>query len=153
MVQAPQLEFVFEARVEVASPVDMGETPRGRQRMVPIRGGIVDGPRLRGEVLAGGADWQVVRADGAAELEARYVIRTEDGTQIAVVNRGLRHAPPDVNAKLLAGEKVDPAQVYFRATPSFSSAAAAHDWLNRSIFVCTGERLPDAVALKFFKVL
>ncbi len=152
MVQAPQLEFVFEARVEVAPPVEMGETPRGRQRMVPIRGGIIDGPRLRGEVLAGGADWQILRPDGATELEAHYVIRAEDGTQIAVINRGLRHAPPDVNAKLLAGEKIDPAQVYFRATPSFASASPAHDWLNRSVFVCTGERLPNAVALKFFRV-
>jgi Protein of unknown function (DUF3237) len=153
LVQVPQLEFVFEARVDVAPAVDMGETPRGRQRVVLIRGGIVDGPRLRGEVLAGGADWQIVRADGASELEARYVIRAEDGTQIAVINRGLRHAPPDINAKLLAGEKVDPAQVYFRATPSFSSASPAHDWLNRSVFVCTGERLTNAVALKFFRVL
>jgi hypothetical protein len=153
LVQAPQLEFVFEARVEIAPPVDMGETPRGRQRVVPIRGGIVEGPGLRGEILAGGADWQIIRTDGASELEARYVIRTDDGAQIAVINRGLRHAAPDINARLIAGEKVDPAQVYFRATPSFASASPAHDWLNRSVFVCTGERLPNAVALRFFRVL
>jgi hypothetical protein len=152
MVQAPLLEFVFEARVKVAPPIEMGETPRGRQRMIPILGGTVEGPNFRAEVLAGGADWQILRPDGAAELTAHYVIRAEDGTLIAVINRGLRHAPPDINARLLAGEKVDPAHVYFRATPTFASASPDHEWLNRSIFVCTGERAPDSVVLKFFRV-
>jgi hypothetical protein len=153
MVQAPQLEFVFEARVNVAPPIDLGETPRGRQRMIPILGGAVEGPKFRGQVLAGGADWQILRPDGVAELTARYVIRAEDGNQIAVVNRALRHAPPAINARLLAGEKVDPALVYFRGAPSFASASPAHDWLNRSVFVCTGERWPDAVLIQFFRVL
>jgi hypothetical protein len=153
MVQAPQLEFVFEARVKVAAPIELGDTPRGRQRMIPILGGTVEGPDFHAEVLAGGADWQFLRPDGATELEARYVIRTQDGTPIAVVNRGLRHAPPEINDRLLAGEKVDPAHVYFRATPSFYSASPAHDWLNRSIFVCTGQRWPDGVLLDFFRVL
>ena len=152
MVKAPQLEFVFEARVTIAPTVEMGETPRGRQRMIPITGGTVEGPDFRAEVLPGGADWQFLRPDGATELEAHYVIRTPDGTNIAVVNRGLRHAPPEINAKLLAGEKVDPALVYFRATPTFYSASPAHEWLNRSVFVCTGERWPDGVKLKFFRV-
>ncbi len=153
MVQAPQMEFAFEMRVKVAPPVEIGETPRGRQRMIPILGGTIEGPNFRGEVLAGGADWQFLRPDGATELEAHYVIRAADGTQIAVVNRGLRHAPPDINVKLLAGEKVDPAQVYFRATPTFYSASPAHEWLNRSVFVCSGERAPDGVLLHFFRVL
>jgi hypothetical protein len=153
MVQAPQLEFVFEARVKVAPPVEMGETPRGRRRMIPILGGTVEGPNFRGEVLAGGADWQIIRPDGAAELTAQYVIRAADGTNIAVTNLALRHAPAEVNAKLLAGEKADPSLVYFRGSPTFACASPAHDWLNRSIFVCTGERWPDAVKINFFRVL
>jgi len=153
MVQAPSLEFVFEARVTIAPTVDMGETPRGRQRMIPITGGVVEGPNFRGTVLPGGADWQILRPDGATELTAQYVIRAEDGTQIAVVNRALRHAPPEINARLLANEKVDPALVYFRGSPTFASAAPAHDWLNRSIFICTGQRWPDGVLLHFFRVL
>src|SRR5665213_1300103 len=96
MVQAPSLEFVFEARVTIAPTVDMGETPRGRQRMIPITGGVVEGPNFRGTVLPGGADWKILSPDGATELTAQYVIRAEDGTQIAVVNRALRHAPPEI---------------------------------------------------------
>ena len=153
MTEAPRLEFVFEARVTIAPTVEMGETPRGRQRMIPILGGEVEGPDFRGEVLAGGADWQIIRPDGAAELTAQYVIRAADGANIAVTNRALRHAPPAVNAKLLAGEKVDPGLVYFRGSPSFACASPAHDWLNRYIFVCTGERWPDGVKINFFRVL
>jgi Protein of unknown function (DUF3237) len=153
MAQAPALEFAFAAQVRVAPPLELGETPHGRRRMVPILGGTFEGPAIRGEVLAGGADWQVLRPDGVTELTARYVMRAEDGAMIAVTNRGLRHAPPETMARLLAGELVESAQVYFRATPSFSTASSRHAWLNRAIFLCAGERLPDAVALNFFQVL
>src|SRR6185437_10641165 len=153
MSQAPRLEFVFEARVTIAPTVEMGETPRGRQRMIPITGGVVEGPNFKAEVLAGGADWQIIRPDGVAELTAQYVIRTPDGANIAVVNRAMRHAPPEVNARLLANEKVDPGLVYFRGSPTFASPSPAHDWLNKSVFVCTGERWPDGVKINFFRVL
>ncbi len=152
MTEAPRLEFVFEARVAIALAIEMGETPRGRRRMIPITGGAVEGPNFKGEVLPGGADWQIIRPDGVAELTAQYVIRA-DGANIAVINRALRHAPPEVNARLLANEKVDPALVYFRGSPTFAGASPKHDWLNKSIFVCTGERWPDGVKINFFRVL
>ncbi len=153
MVQAPALEFAFAARVEVAPPIELGETPRGRRRMVPILGGSFAGPRLKGEIVAGGADWQILRADGATELTARYVMRAEDGALIAVANRGLRRGPPEIMAKLSRGEPVDPALVYFRATPRFETASPAHRWLNDHLFLCTGERRPDEVRLDFFRVV
>ncbi|MGH7075844.1 MAG: DUF3237 domain-containing protein [Stellaceae bacterium] len=153
MVQVPGLEFVFAALVKVAPPVEFGETPQGRRRMIPILGGIVEGPSFRGEVLAGGADWQLLRPDGASELVAQYAIRADDGAIIAVTNRGLRHAPPEVMARLNAGEPVDPEAVYFRASPSFSTAATQHAWLNRHLFLCIGGRAPDAVQLDFFRVM
>jgi Protein of unknown function (DUF3237) len=153
MAQPPGLEFVFAARVKVAPPVEFGETPQGRRRMIPILGGSIEGPSFRGEVLAGGADWQLLRPDGASELTAQYVIRAVDGTLIAVTNRGLRHAPPEVMARLNAGEAVDPALVYFRATPTFATAAPQHAWLNHNLFLCTGARAPDAVTLDFFRVM
>jgi Protein of unknown function (DUF3237) len=153
MVQAPELEFVFAARVKVAPPIELGETPQGHRRMVPILGGSFAGPRIKGEIVPGGADWQILRADGATDLTARYVMRAEDGALIAVANRGLRRAPPEIMAKLLRGEPVDPAQVYFRATPRFETAAPAHRWLNEHLFLCLGQRQPDEVLLDFFRVL
>ena len=153
MPQAPQLEFAFEALAQVAPFVEIGDTPLGRQRMIPILGGHFEGPRIKGEILPGGHDWQFITPEGATELTAHYVMKASDGALIAVTNRGLRHAPDEVQAKLLRGEAVDPSLVYFRATPRFETAAPQHRWLNRHIFLCVGERAPSAVRLFFYAVL
>lgn len=148
----PQLVFVFEARAAVGKPIDVGETRHGKRRIIPITGGTVTGPRLQGTVVEGGTDWQHLHPDGLTELVARYLIRASDGTLITVVNRGLRHGPPDVMARLIAGEKVDPALIYFRAIPTLEAPPGPHDWVNRSIFVTAGERSPDGVLIRFFEV-
>src|SRR6185437_17009827 len=73
-VTSPALEFVFRLDVTVAAPLELGPTHLGRRRVIPITGGTITGPRLKGRVLPGGADWQVIRADGTAELDARYTL-------------------------------------------------------------------------------
>ena len=151
-MQPPVLEFAFEARVSISPPLDAGFIPGGRRRIIPITGGIVEGPRLTGAVVPGGADWQIVRDDGVTDLTARYTIQAADGTLIGVVNRGLRHTTPEVQARLNAGERVDPALVYFRTTPIFEAPEGPHHWLTRSIFVGDAQRHPDGVLLRFFEV-
>ena len=148
----PQLAFLFEAQVHVAAPIEMGPGPNGAHRVIPITGGIVTGPRINGIVLPGGADWQWIRPDGAAEIEARYIIETNDGARINVVNRGLRHGPPAVLQRLAAGLPVDRAEYYFRTTPVFQTAAPRYEWLTKSVFVATGERHPNHVLLQFWEV-
>ena len=125
----------------------------GRRRIIPITGGIVEGPGLTGTVIPGGADWQIVYTDATIDLTARYTIQATDGTLIGVVNRGLRRAAPDVLARLAAGEAVDPALVYFRTTPVFETPEGPHRWLSRSIFLGTAQRHPAGVLLRFFEVL
>jgi len=99
----PKLEFIFAAHVTVDPPLDLGDVAKGGRRIVPITGGDFSGPQLRGKVLPGGADWQILRGDGVAELEARYTLRTDDGALIYVRNHALRHGPADVIAALTAG--------------------------------------------------
>lgn len=152
MRSIPTLEFAFEIRAQVADPVDLGVLPHGRRRMVAITGGTFEGPALRGRILPGGADWQIVRADGVSELDSRYVLETEEGMHVAVRNVGIRHAPPDVMEKLLAGQPVDPRHVYFRTCPTFETAAPQLQWLTRSIFVGAGERYPSEVVVRFWRV-
>ena len=147
------LDFAFSAKVMVAAPLELGATHLGHRRIIAITGGTIDGPRLFGKVLAGGADWQIIRADGTAELEARYTIAAEDGALISVVNRGFRHGPPEVMRALAAGEPVDPGHYYFRCTPVFETAAPAHQWLTRTVFVASGARHRDRVELRFYEVL
>jgi len=149
----PRLEFIFEARVAVDPVLDLGDVTKGTRRIVPIAGGEFSGPQIRGVVLPGGADWQVIRHDGVAELEARYTLRTDDGALIYVRNVALRHGPADVMAALAAGRPVDPTSYYFRGATFFETSAARYVWITKHIVVCTGEREAARVVVKFYKVL
>lgn len=148
----PRLEFIFAARVRVDTPLDLGDVGKGGRRIVAIAGGDFSGPALRGEVLAGGADWQVLRGDGVAELEARYTLRTGDGALIYVRNHALRHGPAATMAAMAAGRPVDPGAYYFRGATFFETGAPPYAWLGKHIVVCTGAREPDWVKIRFYKV-
>jgi hypothetical protein len=151
--QPPRLEFAFEVRAEVANPTVVGELPTGTRRIIDILGGTFEGPRLKGKLLPGGADWQLIREDGFTEIDARYTLQTETGHLIYVSNIGIRHAPPEIMKRLNSGEKVDPSLIYFRAVPKFETAAPELQWLMRSIFIATGERYPNGVLIRFWRVL
>ncbi len=150
---APELRFAFKLDVEVSTPLDLGQTQAGHRRIVPIAGGVVSGPRLEGRVLPVGADWQILRPDGTAELDARYIIETRAGALISVVNRGVRHGPAEVLARLNRGERVDPGSYYFRSAATFETSSSEDAWLTRAIIVGVGERYPDKVAIRFWEVL
>jgi hypothetical protein len=149
---APGLAFAFELRATVAAPTELGQVAGGHRRIVEITGGTFEGPGIKGKVRPGGADWQIVRADGFTELDTRYTIETDKGQLIYVQNAGMRHAPPDVMQKLLAGQPVDPSLVYFRTVPKFETSAPDLQWLTRAVFVGTGERYPTEVVVRFWRV-
>ena len=146
------LRPLLRAEIELAAPQQLGDTPQGRRRIIGITGGRFSGERLSGRVLPGGADWQIVRGDGVSQLEARYTLETADGALIYVRNRGYRHGPAEVLARIAKGETVDPALYYMRTTPSFETGAARYAWLNRLVCVATGARRPAAVELEVFEV-
>jgi hypothetical protein len=150
----PGLEFVFRAAVTLDPPLEQGTYDGQRKRIVPIKAGIIEGPGFKGVVLAGGADWQTLRVgDGNTQLYARYTFRHEDGTLVSVINTGVRRGPPEVMAKLAAGERVDPSLYYFRASPQFDVQPGPHGWLMENTFVCVGKRWPESVELEFYRVL
>ncbi|HYI85814.1 MAG TPA: DUF3237 domain-containing protein [Burkholderiales bacterium] len=146
------LQPLFKAEITLAPPQELGDTPQGRRRIIGITGGRFSGERLSGRVLPGGADWQVIRADGVADLDARYTLETGDGALIYVRNRGYRHGPADVLKKLSLGEAVDPSLYYMRTTPSFETGDARYSWLNRMVCVATGARRAAAVELDVYEV-
>jgi hypothetical protein len=150
---APELRFAFEIEVEVGEPLDFGQTQAGHRRVISIVRGLVAGPKLHGHILPGGADWQILRPDGTGDLDARYTIQSDDGALIYVVNRGIRHGPADVLARLNRGERVDPASYYFRSAASFETSAAQYAWLTRAVMVGSGERYPDKVVIRFWELL
>ena len=147
-----KLTPVFEVRATVGAPVEIGEVRGGRRRIVPITGGTFEGAHLRGTVLPGGADWQLIQADGFTHLDSRYVLQTDAGDLVTVQNAGIRRADPEVMRQLLAGQAVDPSLVYFRTVATFETTSAALRWLTQSIFVATGERYPSEVRIQFSRL-
>jgi hypothetical protein len=151
-IAAPSLTHIADLVAEVAPPIEVGTSPHGRRRVIPITGGTVTGPRITGRVLPGANDYQIIRSDSVLELQARYVIETASKALIFVENTGMRDGPAELLAKQAAGELVDPAQIYFRTVPRFETAAPEYHWLMRRIFICSGARFPDRVQIRFFEV-
>lgn len=129
---APKLSFVMQLRVTLGQTFTAGETPHGRRIVVPITGGTFEGPRIKGTILPGGADYQLASTDGSrTELEAIYNIRTDDGTCIHVRNRGII-----VNGRDTDGVPTS----YFKAAPQFEAPTdSPFAWLNNAIYVCQPE--------------
>ena len=151
MMLSPQP--IFRLTAELAAILPLGQTPYGERRIVNILGGRVEGARLKGRILPGGADWQIIRADGVADLRARYTIEAAGGACILVSSDGLRHGPPDVIARLARGEPVDPALYYFRTVMRFETGDQDLAWLNRIIAIGRGIREALAVRLDVHEVL
>jgi len=139
---APQLEFALQLRVLISDAYTVGDTQHGKRVVIPITGGTFEGPLLKGTVLSGGADYQLVSSDGKrTELEAIYSIKTDDGVCIHVRNRGLVFN--DANSH------------YFKAAPQFEAPSdSRYTWLNNALFVCQPEFAPGfkGVILNVWKV-
>lgn len=144
------LKPAFEVKMEVGIIQDIGVTAKGIRKVIPILGGTFEGDGLKGVILPGGADFQLVRPDGVAEIEAHHTLQTDDGVSIYMINKGYRHGPRDIMEKLAKGQEVAPDQYYFRCTPTFEVEQGQYDWLTKSIFVGSGERQKDHVLFKFY---
>lgn len=148
----PTLKPLCTISARLLPAMDIGDGPQGRRRLIPITDGEVTGERLRGKILPHGADFQNIRKTGVTEIHARYLIETHDGYKVYVENTGIRHAPPEVMARMMKGEVVDPDLVYFRSVPRFEAPDGPYEWLERSIFVCSGARYPEHVVLQYYGV-
>ncbi len=148
----PGLEFLARFEVELGPPLEVGKIGGGWRRIIPIANGRFRGPRFTGQVLPGGADWQLVQADGLARIDTRYTLQTDDGALVFIATQGVRHGPPEVIEALARGEWVDPRRYYFRVTLRFETGAPAYDWLNRVVAVGAAVRLPAVVVYNAFIV-
>jgi hypothetical protein len=148
---APALVPVLHLEVEVAAPIEVGQLTSGLRRVVPITGGTVSG-LFSGRVLPGGADMQLIRSETETEVEARYLLESDDGELVTVHNLGLRTGSAEDIARLRRDEPVDPARIYFRATPRFETASPRLARLTTHVFVGTGTRQPRSVTFDVFEV-
>lgn len=145
---------LFALHLQLHPVYELGATPHGRRRIIPVAGGEFVGDRLRGKVLPhAGSDWLLERGDGAFQQDARFALETDDGAVIAMSYRGVRHASPEVAARLARGEQVEPTEYYLRTAPFFETAAERYDWLNRIVAIGVGRRTPAGVTYDVFEVL
>jgi hypothetical protein len=142
-LESPQLEFVFEELVTLGRTEHPGKTPFGERNIVPITGGTVTGPRIKGMVIPGGWDWQL-STGGCNHLKADYMLKTDDGVIINVLNQ----------ATMCAGK--DPATTIIMTAPVFEAPLGRYEWLNGGVYVgalkvTTFENKP-AVRIRIFRV-
>jgi hypothetical protein len=150
----PRLRFAFEARVDVAPSEHVGNGAGDVLDFTPITGGTVDGPRLCGTIVAGGGDWSVQRGRTVYELDARYLIRAEDGALIDIVNRGYyRTESAEAMERMETGEELDASEVYFRTSPVFRTDAPQHRWLAETVFVGLARDEAGQICIRFYEVL
>jgi len=141
----PQLSFAFEEYVTLAGDIGVGATPVGKRNIVPITGGTFSGPGIKGTIIPGGWDWQLGRADGCLQIEANYMLRTDDGVVINVINKGVA-CPPGPDGKFAP----------IRTLPVFEAPLGKYEWLGKTAFIGTldpaGEPGRPAVRIQFYKV-
>ncbi|GAA1060099.1 DUF3237 domain-containing protein [Agromyces bracchium] len=150
-MKQPELEFAFEIRVDVDRWLPIGRSADEDLTFTPITGGTVAGPMLAGTVLPYGGDWAVERSR-TSQLEARYLLRADDGAVIDILNRGYFRASEEVVARLVAGENVPEEEYYFRTAPVFQTDAPAHRWLAEHQFVGLARDEDGQVCVRVFVV-
>jgi len=149
----PSLTLAYRLEATVGETHDLGATHGGRRRIVPLTAGTFSGPGLTGELLGGAsADWQLLLADGTAIADIRYTLRTDDGALVYARSRGIRHGPPEVLARIVAGEAVAPEEYTYRLSTLLETAAPELDWMNKGIFVAVGARRPAGVVYETYLV-
>ena len=149
----PRLTRVFRLEARLGEPLDLGDTPRGRRRIVPASGGTFAGPELNGKLLPGAsADWQVVLPDGTALGDIRHTLQTDHGALLYVQSRGVRHGNAEVLERLGRGEDVAPSEYTFRTWTQIETASPRLDWLNKGVFISVGGRLQGSVIYETYLV-
>jgi hypothetical protein len=149
----PRLSRVYRLEATLGRPLDLGERPQGRGRIVPLTGGTFTGPELRGKLLPGAsADWQTVLPDGTALGDIRYTLETDAGELLYVQSRGVRHGSAEVLARLGRGEDVDASEYTFRTSTRIEAATSQLDWLNKGVFISVGGRHAGGVIYETYLV-
>jgi muconolactone delta-isomerase len=149
----PVTSAVYRLEAQLGEPIELGITPAGQQRIVPLTGGSFAGPGLNGTLIPGAsADWQTVRPDGTVLGDIRYVLETGSGDLLSVEAHGIRHGSAEVLGRLARGEDVDASAYTFRTSTRITTAAPELDWLNKGIFISVAGRTSGGVIYETYLV-
>ncbi|MBT2408681.1 MULTISPECIES: DUF3237 domain-containing protein [unclassified Streptomyces] len=147
---------LFDIAVDLNPRLNIGDGPTGRRVLFGAAGGSFEGPRLRGEVVAGGGDWALFRPDGVMTLDVRLTLRTHDDHLVHMTYGGRWVTPPELRADMadpVQRHQVDPSRYYFRTNPLFETGAKQYAWLNDIVCVGVGYLIQGGIAYKVSHVL
>jgi hypothetical protein len=157
MMSEIETEFLFEARIALAAPIHVGQTPNGYRMIVNVAGGGFEGAKLKGEVMPmSGADWSRIRADGTGALDVRMCFMTDDQAVIYVHWHGLMVVAEDNRAYALDFAKPDDPvganRYYFRTSPQFETADQRYAWLNNIVAISKSRTGDGGVIHRVFAI-
>ena len=151
-MKEPRLEHLYDMHADLEAPQVIGATPMGTRQIFIVKGGTVEGPRIKGKLLPGGGDWALVRTDGAVQLDVRATLQTDDGALIYGTYGGLIVAEPAIFGRLLRAEDVPQDEYYFYINPMFQTGAPQYSWLNRLVAVGRGKAVPGGVEYRVWAI-
>jgi hypothetical protein len=145
---------LFDISITLHPIQEIGSTPAGERRVIPVAGGQFNGERINGTIMPhAGSDLLLLRADGSFQQDVRLTLRTDDGALILMTYRGVRHGPPEVSQRIARGEAVAPSDYYLRIAPFFETAARDYSWLNTLLSIGVGERQPNGARYEVYEIL
>jgi hypothetical protein len=152
LVDALPVEHLFDMNVDL-EPAQPISTPVGTRMTFIAKGGVIDGPKLQGEILPGGGDWLLVGSDGVGRVDVRATIRTHDGAFIHYESRGIITTATDGLERLAAGEVLPFAESYVRTTPKFETADERYAWLSAVVALGYNILSPNHIDYRIYRVL
>jgi hypothetical protein len=155
MIEALKWQPLFVMSLQVGYPRAqvIGTTAVGGRGVYPVDGGTFEGPRLRGVVNPGGADWVTLRTDDVMMIDVRLSLRTHDEAVIGMSYTGLaRAADPSVMDRFRKRELMPYEDVYLRNTPRFESGDPRYAWLNGIVAVANGKRIEGGGVYHVFAI-
>jgi hypothetical protein len=152
LIDALPVEHLFDMHVNL-QPAQPITTPVGMRMTFIATGGVIDGPKLQGELLPGGGDWLLVGSDGVGRVDVRATIRTHDDALIHYEARGIIKVPADGLARLAAGEVLGFDETYVRTTPMFETADERYVWLSGLVAVGYNVLSPNHIDYRIYRVL
>lgn len=134
-------------------PAQLIATPVGTRMTFIVRGGRVEGQRLRGEILPGGGDWLMVGSDQIGRVDVRATVRTKDDAMLHYESRGVIKIPADGLERLKRGGQLPFEETYVRTTPKFETSDERYAWLNELVIVGYNELSQDHIDYRMYAVL
>ncbi|MFQ5477892.1 MAG: DUF3237 domain-containing protein [Candidatus Binatia bacterium] len=147
-----KIETLMTYRATLKEPIAVGPGPWGTRLVYDVTGGEFEGPKLRGRLLASGADWLLVDSNGVGRLDVRATLETDDGAFVYLRYPGVVVINDVVSAALEKGLETQFGDTYFFTQPRFESGDDRYLWLNSVVAVAEGRLLPNAVEYRVYQL-